>query len=352
MIGNAASAVQFIPEIAKEVDHLTVFQRSANWMIARGDRPFYAWETWICSTCRARSASIARFSGASPSCCSTPSCGSNRRSRGSTPSGRCANLETNVADPELRARLTPDYPIGGKRILIPDDFFPALSRPNVELVTSPIARVTEDAVVDRRRRRARQLDVLIFAHRLPHQPVPGADEDRRRRAAGASRSTGRTARSAYFGLTMTGYPNLFMLYGPNTNLGHNSIIFMLECQIAYVMNAIQWLIRDDLKYIDLKPRGDGGLQRAAPARPRRHVLVDAVARRAGTRTAAASPTTGPTRPSSTGVGPAPWCTPTIAPSRAAPRWPATSPPARRPQRRGVDPPHHTPGTSRAARAAV
>jgi hypothetical protein len=161
------------------------------------------------------------------------------------------NLETHVSDPELRARLTPDYPIGGKRILIHDDFFPALGRPNVELVTSPIERVTEDGVVTSDGT-TRQMDVLIFGTGFRTNPflAPMTIEGVSGRSLEVDWAHGARA---YFGLTMTGYPNFFMLYGPNTNLGHNSIIFMLECQIAYVMDAIQWLMQDDLKLIDLKP---------------------------------------------------------------------------------------------------
>jgi cation diffusion facilitator CzcD-associated flavoprotein CzcO len=161
------------------------------------------------------------------------------------------NLETNVQDPALRAKLTPDYPIGGKRILIADDFYPALSRSNVEIVTSPIDHVSSDAVVTADGV-AHPVDTLILATGFRTNPflAPMKIEGIGGRSLEVDWSHGARA---YYGMTMTGYPNLFMLYGPNTNLGHNSIIFMLECQIAYVMDAIHWLIADDLAYIDLKP---------------------------------------------------------------------------------------------------
>src|SRR5205085_1454260 len=119
------------------------------------------------------------------------------------------------------------------------------------LVTDRIARVTADGIVTADET-LHQMDVLIFATGFRTNPflAPMKIEG----LAGRSLETdwAHGAR-AYFGLTMTGYPNFFMLYGPNTNLGHNSIIFMLECQIAYVMDAIQWLIADDLRSIDLRP---------------------------------------------------------------------------------------------------
>jgi cation diffusion facilitator CzcD-associated flavoprotein CzcO len=251
VVGNAASAIQFIPEIAKDAGQLTIFQRSANWMIARGDRPFRPWETWVLKNVPGALRAYRAFLWGFAELLLYPVMRQKPALARLYTKWALGNLETNVSDPELRARLTPDYPIGGKRILIHDDFYPALDRPNVELITSPIARITEDAVVAADETE-RQLDVLIFATGFRTNPflAPMKIEGARGRKLEVDWSHGARA---YFGLTMTGYPNFFMLYGPNTNLGHNSIIFMLECQIAYVMAAIQWLIADDLKLIDLEP---------------------------------------------------------------------------------------------------
>ncbi len=251
VVGNAASAVQFVPEIAKEAAHLTVFQRSANWMIARGDRPFRPWEHWVLSHVPGALRLYRLFLWGFAEVLLYPVMRQQPFLARLYTKWALDNLESNVSDPALRARLTPDYPIGGKRILIHDDFFPALGRPNVELVTSAIERVTEDAVVTADGTR-HPVDVLIFATGFRTNPflAPMKIEGLRGRSLEVDWSHGARA---YFGLTMTGYPNFFMLYGPNTNLGHNSIIFMLECQIAYVMDAIQWLAQDDLKYVDLKP---------------------------------------------------------------------------------------------------
>ena len=148
--------------------------------------------------------------------------------------------------------LTPDYPVGGKRILIADDFYPTLNRDNVEVVTPAV-----DAG-DRDRRRHR---------RRPHPPSstrwsspPASRPTRSWRRCAIEGLGGRTLEQdwahgarAYYGITVAGYPNFFMLYGPNTNLGHNSIIFMLECQIAYIMGALRTLVDEDLRYLDLQP---------------------------------------------------------------------------------------------------
>ncbi len=182
VVGNAASAIQFIPEIAKEVAHLTIFQRSANWMIARGDRPFHPWESWILTHVPGALRFYRLFLWGFAELLLYPVMRQKPALARLYTKWALANLETHVSDPELRARLTPDYPIGGKRILIHDDFFPALGRPNVELVTSPIERVTEDGVVTADGT-TRQMDVAHLRHRLPHQPVLGTHEDRRRRWA-------------------------------------------------------------------------------------------------------------------------------------------------------------------------
>ena len=137
-------------------------------------------------------------------------------------------------------------------------------------MTSPIERVTEDGVVTSDGT-TRQMDVLIFGTGFRTNPflAPMTIEGVSGRSLEVDWAHGARA---YFGLTMTGYPNFFMLYGPNTNLGHNSIIFMLECQIAYVMDAIQWLIAGRPEAHRPEARGDGSVQRAAPARPRRHLV--------------------------------------------------------------------------------
>ena len=249
VIGNAASAIQFIPEIAKVVDRLTIFQRSANWMVARGDRAFHPWETRLFGRVPLLAKLYRAFIWARAEVLLYPVMRRHPLLSRLYTKWALQNLEENVPDPELRKLLTPDYPIGGKRILIADDFYPTLSRPNVAIVTSPIERITEDAVVTADGV-AHQVDAVILATGFRTNPflAPMKIEGARGHTLDADWAHGA---QAYFGMTMHGYPNFFMMYGPNTNLGHNSIIFMLECQIAYVMDAIQWMLRDDLKSIEL-----------------------------------------------------------------------------------------------------
>jgi cation diffusion facilitator CzcD-associated flavoprotein CzcO len=250
VIGNAASAVQFVPPVAKEVARLHVFQRTANWIIAKNDRfyserekrmfarfPFlarlYRWWIWLTFEVRFPVFRNNELLG-----------------RASTKLAE-QNISDQVRDPALQRTLRPDYPIGGKRILISDDYYAALQRENVELVTSPIASVTDDAFVTADGR-TRPVDAVILATGFETTGflVPMRIEGRDGRVL---EDVWKNGAEAYLGLTVAGFPNFFMLYGPNTNLGHNSIIFMLECQVGYIMACIEALRSRDLAWIDVRP---------------------------------------------------------------------------------------------------
>ena len=249
VVGNAASAIQFIPQIAPRVQQLYVFQRSANWMLPKLDRAYtedehrrfarqpwrarlYRWWLWASFEARFPVFRGNRFLG-------------RRLERFAT-----ADMRSRVSDPGLQEKLIPDYPIGGKRILISDDYYEALQRPNVDLVTEPIERITADTVVTEGGA-VRRVDVLILAtgfkttELLAPMAIRGLE--------GVSLETeGKDGARAYLGLTVPGFPNLFMMYGPNTNLGHNSILFMLECQARYILDAVGKLFTRDLHYLDLR----------------------------------------------------------------------------------------------------
>jgi cation diffusion facilitator CzcD-associated flavoprotein CzcO len=161
----------------------------------------------------------------------------------------CRENLARVEDPEVRARLVPDHPWGAKRPLFSNDYYPAFNRPNLELVTDPIERITPRGVVtgDGRERR---LDTLILATGF-----------RTTKFLSALDVTGRGGRSiadawsdgaqAYKGVTTAGFPNLFMLYGPNTNA--DSILCMIEYQVDHVLRQIQRIVREGLAWIDVKP---------------------------------------------------------------------------------------------------
>jgi len=249
VIGNAASAIQFIPQIAPAVKRLSVFQRSANWMVPKNDRPYgehekrlyarfpalarlYRW--WIYLTYESRFPVIRQNA---------------LLSRLATRMAE-QNIREHVRDPALRRALVPDYPIGGKRILISDDYYQTLARENVEVVTTPIERVSEDAIVTRDGKR-HPADVIILATGFESTSflVPMRVEGIGGRVL---EEVWRDGAEAYLGISVAGFPNFFMLYGPNTNLGHNSIIFMLECQVRYIMDCVRTLAARDLAYLDVR----------------------------------------------------------------------------------------------------
>jgi cation diffusion facilitator CzcD-associated flavoprotein CzcO len=255
-IGSAASAVQLIPEVAQVAAHLTVFQRTPNWVVSRLDRHVSEEEKALLMTDIEAAMSLGAM---------------NRQliydnadhffwqAFQWTPAGRAAftrqaldKLEKEVPDPELRRKLTPNYPIGCKRILITDDFLPAMSRPNVSLVTDAIARITPNGVetIDGA---AHALDALIFATGFE---TTGWQWSLDVTGAGGVRlaDVWREAPEAYLGIAAAGFPNMFMLYGPNTNLGHNTITFMIEQQVRYLVEALGGLEGRGLKA--MAPRMD------------------------------------------------------------------------------------------------
>src|SRR5690606_342425 len=147
-------------------------------------------------------------------------------------------LHSQIQDPGLRAKLTPDYPVGCKRILVSDDFYASLNRPNVELVTEPIVQIEENGI--RAGGRLHEADVIIYATGFETQSFLGAGDIVGRQGR-SLRDTWSDAPSAYLGMQVPDFPNFFLLYGPNTNLGHNSIISMLEIQIDYVAHGVRAL---------------------------------------------------------------------------------------------------------------
>jgi len=149
------------------------------------------------------------------------------------------NLNKHVKDPATRAKLTPDYPVGAKRILFSDFYFPALARDNVTLKTDPIGEFTETGVLDKSGA-SEDFDVIIYGTGFQTNPFL-ADIQVVGRQGKTIREAWSDGAQAYLGVSCSGFPNLHLLYGPNTNLGHTSIIIMHEAQVDYVIQAINHL---------------------------------------------------------------------------------------------------------------
>jgi cation diffusion facilitator CzcD-associated flavoprotein CzcO len=147
------------------------------------------------------------------------------------------HLRRQVPDPELRRRLTPSYQLGCKRLVFSNDWYPAIQAPNVDLVTSGIRELRERSIVDREGVE-HEIDTLILATGFTPAELPIAERIRGRDGRSLA-DTWDGSPQAYLGTTVTGFPNLLFLYGPNLNLGHTSIVYMLESQLAYATDALR-----------------------------------------------------------------------------------------------------------------
>jgi cation diffusion facilitator CzcD-associated flavoprotein CzcO len=264
VIGNAASAVQFVPQIAPLVAQLTIFQRSANWLVPRKDR-LYAPRTqrlltrfpalaWLYH--KAQWLLIAEMQ-------LTPLMKRVRIVQALARWRSLTHLRRQVRDPALRARLVPDYPIGAKRLLFNDDYYPALGRPNVQLVTDAIERIEAAGVRDRSGK-LHEADVIIYATGFKSTDFLAPMEITGRQGL-RLRDEWRNGARAYLGVTVAGFPNFFMLYGPNTNLGHNSILVMIEAQVGYILDAMRKMKARGCRRIDVKRQVQDAYNRALQA---------------------------------------------------------------------------------------
>jgi cation diffusion facilitator CzcD-associated flavoprotein CzcO len=249
VVGTGASAIQFVPEIASKVGSMHLFQRTAPWIVPKPDRPMRRWEHVLFR----RIPPLQRLYRAliywlleirAVGFVVNP-----RLMRFLETLAR-RHLAATVADPTLRAKLTPDYTIGCKRILLSNDYYQALQRPNVELVTDGIAAVTRTGIRTRDGAE-RPVDAIIcgtgfsVADYLTRLDIVGR--------GGRRLSDGSHGKPAtYLGITVNGFPNLFLLMGPNTGLGHNSMIFMIEAQARYALQAIQAVRRKRLSFLDVR----------------------------------------------------------------------------------------------------
>jgi cyclohexanone monooxygenase len=162
------------------------------------------------------------------------------------------NIENGIRDPALRERVTPNFEIGCKRILISNTYYPALDSDNVEVVTDPIARVTADSVVTADGVE-RPVDVLVVATGFFTTDLPIAERVAGREGHTLADQWRKGGMAAYKGTTVPGFPNLFMLVGPNTGLGHSSMVFVIESQIAYILDAIKTMREEGLATVEPRP---------------------------------------------------------------------------------------------------
>jgi cation diffusion facilitator CzcD-associated flavoprotein CzcO len=248
IIGTGASAIQVIPEIAKKVDHLDVYQRTAPWVMPRHDRAYTGIERLgfrflpgLQKTYR-----TAIYWGRE-----IPVLGFTKAPKMLTPAKTMAlgNIKKGISDPELRARVTPDFQIGCKRILISNTYYPALAQENVEVITDGIAEITPTGIIDRNGV-ARDIDVLVVATGFFTTDQPIAHHIKGREGRTLGDIWAEHGMASYKGTTAAGFPNLFQIVGANTGLGHTSMVFMIESQIAYILDALEQMDADRIATVE------------------------------------------------------------------------------------------------------
>jgi len=250
VIGTGASAIQFVPQIQPKVEKLYLFQRMAPWILKKPDRAISSFERFLFDklpftqrfarraiywACEARVLGIVK----------------NPKFMDQAKHMALRYLHQEVKDPVLRAKLTPSYAMGCKRILLTNDYYQALVKPNVELVTDGIREVrahgvvTEDGV-------EHEVDAIIFGTGFTAQtPMKPGMLLGKRGVDLVDRWNG--APEAFKGATVDGFPNFFFLVGPNTGLGHNSMIYMIEALSTYIVDAIRQMRENGWSAVDVKP---------------------------------------------------------------------------------------------------
>jgi cation diffusion facilitator CzcD-associated flavoprotein CzcO len=234
VVGSGASAIQFVPEIQPRVGRLTLFQRTPPWVLPRGNpRIPRVWRQRFARHPRLQA--LAR--GTVFSVMESLHLGFRHPAvmKLAERQGR-AHIARQVADPRLRARLTPDYRLGCKRVLGSDRWYPALAQPNVEVVSSGIREVVADGVIDAAGVH-HPVDTIIFGTGFHVTDMPIAQRIRGR-AGRSLAEVWQGSPRAHLGMTVAGFPNLCFLLGPNTGLGHNSVLVMIEAQIAYLRELL------------------------------------------------------------------------------------------------------------------
>jgi cyclohexanone monooxygenase len=250
VIGTGASAAQIIPEVAKIAEQVDVYQRTPQWILPRSDKPFSEEDKQRFA--RSKRAAKKHRDEIYWAFENTIAFRYDDGAADGLKALALSHIDYRIKDETLKAKLTPDYPFGCKRTLICSDFYKALLRDNVELVTDGIERITKGGIVtvDGQERAA---DVLVLATGFKAtEYLEGIDvvgrEGRRLHDDWAEAQVAH----AYKGLTVSGYPNFFMMYGPNTNQGGNSIIIILEAQATYIMSALKVMRRQGVKAVDVR----------------------------------------------------------------------------------------------------
>lgn len=249
VIGSGASAVQFVPEIQPQVAQLDHYQRTAHWVIPRPDRAVTRIERWLLQRVRPlqqlfRAKHYVQFESRVVMFLFAPALARVMQWKA------LHHLKRQVPDPALRAKLVPDYTLGCKRVLLTNDYYPALAQPNVAVLKDGVREIRPHSIVTGSGEE-RPVDVIIYATGFDVEHAYGPIDIRGRNGARLAQALA-DGGGAYKGATVAGFPNLFMITGPNTLLGHNSMIYMIESSVRYAADAVHQLLRQHLHSVEVK----------------------------------------------------------------------------------------------------
>lgn len=250
VIGTGASAIQLVPELAKSVGHLDVYQRTAPWIVPRTERPYHKVENWafenipgVQSAMRAGVYALNEFTAF-----------------GLTYSPKAlkpielvcrTNIARAIRDPKLRAKVTPTFSVGCKRILRSNDWYPALARPNVDLITDGISSISPTGIVTADGT-THEVDAIVVAtgFHVTDSPVfetiHGAD------GRSLAQVWDEIGMQGYKGSFVHGFPNMMLMVGPSTGLGHTSMVYMIESQLNYLVDYVKKVRAQDITRVDVR----------------------------------------------------------------------------------------------------
>ncbi len=250
VIGTGASAIQFVPRIQKRVGQMHVFQRTAPWIMPHTDRPTSRFERQLY-----RRVPLAQRLVRTLVYWTRESylVGFAKNPRMMRPAERIARLHMRhqVRDRTLRRKLEPDFRLGCKRVLLSNEWYPALTQPNVELVTDAISHIDGNRIV-LADGSSREVDTIILGTGFHVTDPPTAHLVRGRGGVTLAKAAGPSPQ-AYLGTAMSGFPNVFRIIGPNTGLGHNSMVYMIESQLSYLMDAIRVMDEQGIATVEVRP---------------------------------------------------------------------------------------------------
>ncbi|MDX1496428.1 MAG: NAD(P)/FAD-dependent oxidoreductase [Salinisphaeraceae bacterium] len=256
VIGTGASAIQFVPQIAKDVDQLHLFQRTAPWVLPKPDwklvKPVQSVMAKMPQTMTAlRGIIYAAQESQAVAFTINPSLLKAGQFLGKR------HIQLRIKDPALRRKVTPNYLLGCKRVLLSNDYYPALTRDNVEVLTTGLQEVRANSVIGSDGSE-REVDAIIFGTGFAATDPVGPLKITGRDGLDLKQEFQRTGTEAYLGTTVAGFPNLFLVMGPNTGLGHNSMVYMIESQINYILKALQTMQQRRLQSIEVRESVQNG----------------------------------------------------------------------------------------------